>query len=286
MPAFSIMNKLSNFRAGKKMKNYAVLLAAGTGSRTGAEIPKQLIKINGKEIILLSLEIFLKSKINFEAVVVATPPPSVFKFDWNNFFKKNLVNGEIEKLRIITGGETRQQSVDNSIKYLKNIISPAETENTVVFIHDSARPFVKDEELHLLFKHACAEGAAFLCSEVTETIKEISNGEHSAENRAEHNAEKTGKVAQNGLKNANLKLKTLKRAHLISAKTPQVFRFEIIKKALEKAAEENFISTDDVSLVENLGLTAVPVKSTDFNIKITSAVDIGIAEFFLSRFCK
>ena len=254
------------------MKNYAVLLAAGTGSRTGAAIPKQLIKINGKEIILLSLEIFLKSKINFETIIVTTPLPSIFKFDWNNLFKKNLGNGEIERLQIITGGETRQQSVDNSIKYLESIISPAEMENTVVFIHDSARPFVTDEELHLLFKKTSAGGAAFLCSEVTETIKEIGNGA------------KTAIATERIIESANPALKTLRRDKLISAKTPQVFRFEIIKKALEKAAGEDFISTDDVSLLENLGLTAAAVKSTDFNIKITSALDIEIAELFLSKF--
>ena len=175
-------------------------------------------------------------------------------------------------IRIITGGETRQQSVDNSIKYLESIIYTAETENTVVFIHDSARPFVTDEELRLLLDKTACRGAAFLCSEVTETIKEISNGA------------KTGIGTETGIKTANPELKTLKRDKLISAKTPQVFRFEIIKKALEKAAEENFISTDDVSLVENLGLTAAAVKSTDFNIKITSALDIDIAELLIDRF--
>ncbi len=256
------------------MKIYAVLLAAGTGSRTGLSMPKQLIKINKKEIILRSLEIFLKSKINFEAVIIAAPPPSVFEFDWNDFFEKNLENDEIKKIRIITGGETRQHSVDNSIKYIESIISPAETENTVVFIHDSARPFVTDEELHLLLDKTACHGAAFLCSEVTETIKEINNGA------------KTGIGTEIGIKTANPELKTLKRDKLISAKTPQVFRFEIIKKALEKAAEENFISTDDVSLVENLGLTAAAVKSTDFNIKITSALDIEIAQLLIGRFRK
>ena len=244
------------------MKIYAVLLAAGTGSRTGFSIPKQLIKINKKEIILRSLEIFLKSKINFEAVIIATPPPSVFQFNWNDFFEKNLENDEIEKLRIITGGETRQQSVDNSIKYLENIISPDESENTVVFIHDSARPFVTDKELHLLLDKTACHGAAFLCSEVTETIKEIKISDPA------------------GFKT----LKTLKRDNLIAAKTPQVFKFKAIKKALEKAEGDNFISTDDVSLVENLGLTAAPIISTDMNIKITSALDIEIAELFLCRF--
>ena len=241
------------------MKIYAVLLAAGTGSRTGLSIPKQLIKINKKEIILRSLEIFLKSKINFEAIIIATPPQSVFQFNWNDFFEKNLGNDEIEKLRIITGGETRQQSVDNSIKYLESIISPDESENTVVFIHDSARPFVTDKELHLLLDKTACHGAAFLCSEVTETIKEIKISNPAG-------------------------FKTLKRDNLIAAKTPQVFKFKAIKKALEKAEGDNFISTDDVSLVENLGLTAASIISTDMNIKITSALDIEIAELFLNKF--
>jgi 2-C-methyl-D-erythritol 4-phosphate cytidylyltransferase len=251
---------------GMKTKIYAVLLAAGTGSRTGIPMPKQLVKIGGKEIILHSLEIFLQSKINFEAVIVAVPPSPVFNFNWNDFFQKNLDKEKMEKLRIITGGETRQQSVANSIKYLENILPEPETENTVVFIHDSARPFVTDEELRLLLDKTAVHGAAFLCSEVTETIKEIDTGK------------KEGIKTQGAVK-----LKTIKRDNLISAKTPQVFRFRIIKKALEEAAAVNFTSTDDISLAEHSGFTAVPVLSAGSNIKITSALDIEIAELLLKK---
>ncbi|MHB8232500.1 MAG: IspD/TarI family cytidylyltransferase [bacterium] len=248
------------------MKIYAILLAAGTGSRTGASIPKQLIKIKGKEIILHSLEIFLESKINFEAVIIPTPLPSVFNFDWNNFFQKNTASGKIKKLHIITGGSTRQESVYNSIKYLENILPLQEAENAIVFIHDSARPFVTDEELCLLLDKAVIHGAAFLCSKVTETIKEI-------------NTEKKKEIKAS----EPVRLKTIKRDNLISAKTPQVFRFQIIKKAIEEAAAVNFISTDDISLAEHSGFTAVPVLSTDFNIKITSALDVEIAELLLKK---
>ena len=243
------------------MKVYAVLLAAGTGSRTGIPIPKQLIKIKDREIILHSLEIFLKSSINFEAVIITTPPPNVFEFDWNDFFKKNIGKDQIEKLLIIKGGATRQQSVENSIRYIENITHETEIENTVVFIHDSARPFVTDYELHLLLDETAKHGAAFLCSSVTETVKEI-NPDY---------------------KN---KFKTLIRENLISAKTPQVFKFKLIKKALDKAVEKNFTSTDDVSLLENLGLTAVPIRAADINIKITSGLDIEIAELFMEKFKK
>lgn len=254
----------SRFRGNDKMKSYAILLAAGTGSRTGISIPKQLAKIKGKEIILHSLEIFTKSTINFDAVVITTPPSSVFDFNWGDFFKKNIPEGALKKLHIITGGRARQDSVDNSMKYLESILPAEEAETAIVFIHDSARPFVKDEELSSLLAQTAAHGAAFLCGMATETIKEV-------------NFDKL-------ILSEPLKLKTLKRDNLISAKTPQVFKFNIIKKALGEAARTNFRATDDISLVENLGLTVVPILSTDFNIKITSALDIEIAELLYDKF--
>lgn len=245
------------------MKSYAILLAAGIGSRTGLSVPKQLAKIKGKEIILHSLEIFTGSSIDFD-IIIATPPPSVFEFDWSNFFKNNIGDKNTERLHIITGGATRQDSVNNSIRYLESILPASETKNAIVFIHDSARPFIKDKELNLLLDKAANHGAAFLCSAPTDTIKEISLGK--------------------SISSRPLKLKTLRRDKLISAKTPQVFRFEIIKNAMDKALRTNFVSTDDISLVENLDMPVVPVISTDFNIKITSSLDIDIAELLYDKF--
>ena len=263
------------------MKIYAILLAAGIGSRTGFSVPKQLVKIKNKEIILHSLDIFLNSKINFDAIIITIPPPQIFNFNWDAFFGSNISKEKIEKLKIVTGGKSRQESVYNAIKFIENTYIKADAsrensgntaENTAVFIHDSARPFVTENELSLLLDKTAEYGAAFLCSGVTETIKEI----HGENNGA--SAEKSKNKAD------AVKLKTLLRDSLISAKTPQTFKFEVIKKAVYKAAEENFISTDDVSLVENLGLTVFPVKSTDLNIKITSALDFEIAELFLKKF--
>ena len=261
------------------MKIYAILLAAGIGSRTGFSVPKQLVKIKNKEIILHSLDIFLNSKINFDAIIITIPPPQIFNFNWDAFFGSNISKEKIEKLKIVTGGKSRQESVYNAIKFIENtyIKTKADrvnSENTFVFIHDSARPFVTENELSLLLDKTAEYGAAFLCSGVTETIKEIHGGNNGA------SAEKSKNKAD------AVKLKTLLRDSLISAKTPQTFKFEVIKKAVYKAAEENFISTDDVSLVENLGLTVFPVKSTDLNIKITSALDFEIAELFLKKFHK
>ncbi len=308
-------------------KSYAILLAAGMGNRTGFAVPKQLIKLKNKEIILHSLEIFLKSKINFESIVLAVPPSSVFNFNWKNFFEENMPSGEAGKLRIVTGGATRQESVANSVKYIESIISKkgqiskacqnsqassqaaqiiqasaaaissksskcpqgaqsAQTfqENPIVFIHDSARPFVTEGELNLLLKKTAENGAAFLYSEVTETIKTIEKIKIKKIKAAGENEVPIFNMPEQ--KGLRLNIKTLKRSNLISAKTPQVFKYEIIKNAIEKAAAENFTSTDDVSLVENIGISATPVMSNPMNIKITSAIDLEIAELLLSKFDK
>jgi 2-C-methyl-D-erythritol 4-phosphate cytidylyltransferase len=264
------------------MKIYSVLLAAGTGSRTGFALPKQLIKIKDKEIVLHSLDIFLNSKINFDAIIITVPPPQIYDFNWNAFFGNNLSEEKSKKLKIVTGGKSRQESVYNAIKYIENTYIKADAsgensentaKNTAVFIHDSARPFVTDKELNLLLDKTAEYGAAFLCSGVTETIKEIQGGKN--------------KIAETAANKADaVNLKTLLRDSLISAKTPQTFKFDIIKKAVYKAEEENYISTDDVSLVENLGLPVFPVQSTDLNIKITSALDVEIAEMFFKKFHK
>ncbi|MFW0884930.1 IspD/TarI family cytidylyltransferase [Candidatus Acidulodesulfobacterium sp. H_13] len=251
------------------MKLYAILLAAGTGARTGLSIPKQLIKIKNKEIIIHSLEIFAKSSIKFDGIIVVIPPRDVFNFNWKSFFNqkaRDIAEGDRSRLYIITGGGTRQDSANNAVKYLENILPSSEVKDAVVFIHDSARPFVTDGELNLLLNKTIEHGAAFLCSATTETIKEIK-----------------GKLHQTQIRSNPVRLKTLNRDRLISAKTPQAFKLNIIKKAFEEAARIGLVSTDDISLVENLGLNIVPILSTDSNIKITTALDIEIAEFIYDK---
>ncbi|HEC24825.1 MAG TPA: 2-C-methyl-D-erythritol 4-phosphate cytidylyltransferase [bacterium] len=252
------------------MKLYAILLAAGTGARTGLSIPKQLAKIKNKEIIIHSLEIFTKSSIKFDGIIVVVPPRDIFNFDWKSFFNqkaRDIAEGDRSRLYIITGGDTRQDSANNAVKYLGNILPSSEVKDAVVFIHDSARPFVTDGELNLLLNKTVEHGAAFLCSATTETIKEI----------------KGKLIPQAQIRSNPIRLKTLGRDRLISAKTPQTFKLDIIKRAFEEAARIGLASTDDMSLVENLGLNTVPILSTDFNIKITTALDIEIAEFIYDK---
>ena len=252
--------------------SYAVLLAAGIGKRTGLSIPKQMLKIKNREIILHSLDIFIRSKINFRAVIITVPPAEAFNFNWDGFFGERIPLTSLKKIRVITGGAERQESVLKSIQFLDGLIPETKKDGSVIFIHDSARPFVLEGEIESLLRSVSVSGASFLCSNVSETVKEIYTPEHDLKLLS------TAKIAE--------KFKTLDRRRLVSAKTPQVFKYPIIKKALEKAAEEGFYSTDDVSLVENINVKAFPLISSDYNIKITTFVDLEIARCLFTHFKK
>jgi 2-C-methyl-D-erythritol 4-phosphate cytidylyltransferase len=318
------------------MKIFAILLAAGTGKRTGFGTPKQLAKIMGKEIILRSFDIFINSAINFEKIIITTPPLNVFNFDWEKFLKEKLSpadksiiadTGAIQKLKIITGGEQRQDSVFKALEYInKNLLSNEnEKKDAIVFIHDSARPFVTDNELKSLLESAAVCGASFLYLPVTDTIKQAFDLDRSVHNlkidknninniklirnsdlninskniepiksikAANNNSrinnnEKSNKININSKdKNNAVYLQTLKKKELIAAKTPQVFKFSLIKSAMDEALKNNCNFTDDVSFIEMLGYPVKPVLSNEFNIKITSALDIELAEFLIDKFSK
>ncbi len=287
------------------MRVFAVLLAAGAGIRAGLGLPKQLAKIGGREIILRSLDIFINSDINFEKIIVTIPPKDVLDFDWTGFFEAAYKKNVLKKFKVIAGGKHRQGSVYAALKFIgdnfvnktskgavsgglnnihkpgrevdplkiskKGVNEPATDNGITVFIHDSARPFVYDFELKALLKQAVLHGSSFLCKPAAETIKRVLN-------RSFANEKMDG--------NISLNLETLKREELVVSKTPQVFKFGIIKKAMDDAFMSGFVFTDDISLLEMAGYPAGIVQSSEFNIKITSALDVKIAGFLLEEFKK
>ncbi len=228
-----------------------------------------------------------------------------------------------DKIVIIEGGDLRQKSVYNALNYIeKNFIcsnagdlvpdsdfnsntnlyidsksdpdsasysyynsdsATHSSSDSIVFIHDSARPFVTNSEIYMLNEAASKFGASFLFGLVTDTIKSAECRKDNKDYLAEKNS---------GHKSLELKyFNTLDRNNLIAAKTPQVFKFNIIKKAMDKIFKKNVETnlekfTDDISFIENCGIPAKPILSNDYNIKITSASDVDLAEFFLDRFDK
>lgn len=149
---------------------------------------------------------------------------------------------------IVRGGERRQDSVWQGFRLL------AAAEPEVVLVHDGARPLVGADLISRIVAAARAEGAAVPVLPVEDTIKEIRDGRVSG---------------------------TVDRSSLARAQTPQGFRYEVLKQALEAARRERFYGTDEAALAERAGLAVTAVPGDPRNIKITTPLDIPMAEALL-----
>jgi 2-C-methyl-D-erythritol 4-phosphate cytidylyltransferase len=151
---------------------------------------------------------------------------------------------------VVRGGERRQDSVANGIEGLKG------EDGDIVLVHDGARPLVTQELIERVVDAARETGAAVPAVRIDDTIKE---------------AEKDRVV------------RTLDRSRLFRAQTPQGFTLGLLQRALERAKAEGAEGTDEASLVERLGLPVALVPGDPRNIKITSPLDLTMAEAFLGH---
>lgn len=149
---------------------------------------------------------------------------------------------------IVRGGERRQDSVWQGFRLL--IAAAPE----VVLVHDGARPLAGADLISRVIAAARADGAAVPVLPIEDTIKEV----------------RDGRVAG-----------TVDRTHLVRTQTPQGFRYDVLKKALDEARRDRFYGTDEAALVERIGLPVTAVAGDPRNIKITTPVDIPVAEALL-----
>ncbi|MFZ0475621.1 MAG: bifunctional 2-C-methyl-D-erythritol 4-phosphate cytidylyltransferase/2-C-methyl-D-erythritol 2,4-cyclodiphosphate synthase [Halobacillus sp.] len=225
------------------MINYtAVVLAAGQGKRMLAGKNKQFLKIEDQPLILHTLSVFAKDEWCSEIVLVTNPKERQQMEELLQAFSLN------KEIQLVDGGAERQDSVFAGLKAVINTTLP-------VFIHDGARPFVKQELLHELAERTIEKHAALLAVPVTDTIKQ---------------------------KNDQL-LSTLDRKTLWAAQTPQSFTFSLIYKAHQKAQESGYYGTDDASLVEILGEEVAIVEGSYDNIKLTTPEDLHKAESYIQN---
>jgi len=220
----------------------AIVVAGGLGSRIKSNIPKQYLKIGGKEIIIHTLQKFEKIE-QIDEIIVAVNK------DYLKFCEEELLRAyELHKCKFIEGGETRQESVYNGLKCVKN-------DTEIVLIHDSVRPFVEESKILELIQETFKNGSCTLGVKVKDTIK-ICNIEREI-------------------------IKTPKRETLWAMQTPQCFKYEILRVAHEIAISENFVGTDDCILVERIGGKVKVIESSYGNIKITSEEDLKYSEFVI-----
>lgn len=222
----------------------AIFPAAGASRRMGGDINKNFLKLDGEPILVRTLKTFSQvERINFLIVVVAESEIEIVE--------KILSTAEnLKPYKIVVGGSERQYSIENGLKFL-----PDDAE--IVLVHDAARPLINLQTIEEVIDVAEKFGGAIAAVPEKNTIKIID--------------------AENFVKS------TPPRSELVAVQTPQGFRKNILLSAYEQAAKDNFLGTDDASLVERIGGKIKIVWSDYKNIKITTPEDISIAENFLRR---
>ena len=233
------------------MKVAVILPAAGLGTRmarsqpeSGAQSRKQFLQLEGVPILLHTIRKFAQCQTVTE-ILVPLRGDDIARV-------QDLLDQERlgKPVRLVVGGESRQQSVENALGHL-------DQDTALVAVHDAVRPFVDLDAVEKVIQEAAACGAAILGIVPIDTVKRVHL------NRIET---------------------TIPRERLVMAQTPQVFTLAIIREAFAKAAADGFVGTDEASLVErldNVNIHVVP--GSDRNIKITKPSDLYLAKLFLAE---
>ena len=233
------------------MKVTVILPAAGLGTRMGRAVPekagtsrKQFMLLEGSPILLHTIRKFAATPAVSEIVVA-------LRADDIEWVRQLLREEDLGKpVRLVEGGDSRQESVEHALATL----GPG---TELVAVHDAVRPFIEQSVLDKVFAEAEENGAAIVGIVPVDTVKQVHRN----------------KIRQ-----------TIPRERLILAQTPQVFRFDLLKSAFDKAREDGFAGTDESSLVERLDQVEVSVvPGSDRNLKITKPSDMDLARLFLAE---
>ena len=226
-------------------KKYVIVMAAGSGTRMGAEVPKQFIEIDGKAILQMTIEVFQEACPD---IAVVTVLPEAHMAYWRNYcLERNFICPQI----LVKGGITRFHSVRNALAKIPD--------GAVVAVHDGVRPLVSSELVRNMFETAVKEPALIPVMPCVETMKVL---------------EKKGDVL------VAVPGESVDRSRLFGAQTPQIFHSEVIKDAYSLPYDTSF--TDDASVVEKYGKNLSYVMGERFNIKLTTQEDLLLARAILS----
>jgi len=261
-------------------KFYAIIPAAGSGSRMKSDKNKQFLELSGIPVIIRTLLVFQNSPLISGIVVSARETEKAELYALCEKYNVTKLTG------IVTGGDTRQKSVKNSLLFLAEKITSGLISNkslsgdnschsnsycensscensscdcslsdTFVLIHDGARPFVTEDIIVrcadcVIAKKACGAGVL-----VKDTIKQTGN--------------------------ENIIERTLDRSNLWAIQTPQTFALDDILALHNKADSDNVNFTDDTALYEYYGHKAFMVEGSYSNIKITTPEDLLLGEIIL-----
>jgi 2-C-methyl-D-erythritol 4-phosphate cytidylyltransferase len=224
-------------------RTVAVIPAAGMGIRMGAARAKQFMELDGVPLLAWTLAPFQRSGA-VDALIVVAPAEEVEYCD-REIAKRFGLN---KVLTVVAGGPTRQDSVRRGIL-------ASGGEYGLVLIHDGVRPMIDEILIDRIVSLARQWGPVVSGLPARETIKEVDKD--------------------------RLVVKTYDRSQVWLIQTPQVFPYPVIWEAHERAFQEGWVSTDDGTLVERMGVPVRVVEGSERNIKITTPNDLALVRLFL-----
>jgi 2-C-methyl-D-erythritol 4-phosphate cytidylyltransferase len=227
-------------RDGKTWRTCALIVAGGKGVRLGSLTPKQYLPLRGAPVLAWSVAAFDRMEIVDEAIVVVPEADLAY-------VAEAVVDayGFDKVRRIVAGGKERQESVAAGLDAI-------EGDDAVVLVHDGVRPFVSADIITRATERACDTGAALVAVPVVDTIKRVD--EHI-------------RVVE-----------TVSRERLWAAQTPQAFRVDILRSAMDRASADGYTGTDEAEIVARSGVEVAVVTGEGENIKITTPDDLARAE--------
>lgn len=227
--------------------NAAVIVAGGTGERSGLSSGKQLAKVAGQPVLAHTIRAFDECEA-VDVIVVVVHPERIAEY-----VREAIGPVDSPKVRAtVPGGDTRQRSVMNGLAAV-----PADA--AFIAIHDGARPLVAPALITSVFEalRSSTSLAGLVVGHPSyDTLKRVDS---------------SGRIVA-----------TPDREELWAAQTPQVFRAEVLREAYDLAIAEGFAGTDDASLVERLGKAIAMFPGPRDNLKVTVPEDLLIIERLLS----
>ena len=231
-----------------KQEIWVVIPAAGVGKRMQADRPKQYLPLLEKTVIEHTINCFAQHAC-VKGIVLSLHPNDPYWADLELHVDKPL--------HTVVGGKERCDSVLNALNYLASSLQPSDS--SWIMVHDAARPCLSQQNIDTLITELKNDDVGgILASPVRDTMKRAKKGSCNID----HTEDRDG---------------------LWHALTPQMFRFAVLKDALEQALASDIAITDDASAIENIGLPARLIEGDASNIKITKPSDLALAEFFLLR---
>jgi 2-C-methyl-D-erythritol 4-phosphate cytidylyltransferase len=232
-----------SFAKRRMPKVFAIVPAAGQGTRIGDPVPKQYIPLAGKPMVFHSLAALSRvSRIDRIFVVLAPADRHWARHDWS------ALAARVEPL--YEGGSHRPQSVLNALNALDGRVASDDW----ILVHDAARPCIATELVEQFLDELDDDPVGgLLAMPLADTLKSAAEGQRVAA--------------------------TIPRLNLWRAQTPQMFRYDLLRRGLERRPD----ATDESQAVESLDRQPRLVEGEDLNLKVTFAEDLALAEMILAR---